>query len=111
MSIVQTKPGPIGLVAAMAEEAAGLLAEMRAEPGAHMVHLGGRDFHVGQLWGRSCVLTLARIGKVAAATTATALIHHFAVDAILFTGVAGGAASHVKVGDVVLGETLLQHDM
>ncbi|MDQ0471976.1 5'-methylthioadenosine/adenosylhomocysteine nucleosidase [Labrys wisconsinensis] len=111
MSTGQPLADPLGLVAALAQEAAGLIAEMRAEARTELVRAGGRDFHVGQLFGRPCVLTLARIGKVAAATTATALIHRFDVGAILFTGVAGGAGQHVRVGDIVLGETLLQHDL
>jgi adenosylhomocysteine nucleosidase len=61
--------------------------------------------------GVPCVVTLARVGKVAAAATASALIHAFDVEAIVFTGVAGGVGENVHVGDVVVGETLLQHDM
>jgi adenosylhomocysteine nucleosidase len=57
------------------------------------------------------VLALARIGKVAAATTATTLIEAFDVQRILFTGVAGGLAEPVRVGDVVVASHFVQHDM
>jgi adenosylhomocysteine nucleosidase len=102
---------PLGLIAALAEEAAGLFEEMAKDPHFHVVQIGGRDYHVGSLWGQPCVLTLARIGKVAAATTATAMLHQFDVGGIVFTGVAGGIGRNVKVGDVVLAENLLQHDL
>ena len=71
----------------------------------------GRDFWLGHWRGHEVVAVLSRIGKVAAATTATALIERFGVDRILFTGTAGGLAPGVRVGDVVLARTLLQHDM
>jgi adenosylhomocysteine nucleosidase len=61
--------------------------------------------------GREVVLVLAGIGKVAAATTAALLLDRFAVDALLFTGVAGGLGDGVQVGDVVVAAELLQHDM
>jgi adenosylhomocysteine nucleosidase len=57
------------------------------------------------------VLVLSRIGKVAAATTATALIERFNVSAIVFTGVAGGIATGVNVGDMVVASEFVQHDM
>lgn len=101
---------PLAIVAALEEEASGLVQEMAADPAMRVVTIGGRDIHVGRLWGRSTVLTLAGIGKVAAATTATGLIHAFDVEAMLFTGVAGAAATHVRVGDVVIADMLLQHD-
>lgn len=99
----------LGIVAALHEEIADLLAEMA--PGAHVERIGMREYHVGRLHGQDCVIVLARIGKVAAAATATALIHRFAVDAIVFTGLAGGVAHGVKVGDVVVADTLIQHDL
>ncbi|MFJ2992588.1 5'-methylthioadenosine/adenosylhomocysteine nucleosidase [Pandoraea sp. NPDC087047] len=99
----------LGIVAALHEEIADLLAEMA--PGAHVEHIGMRDYHVGKLHGHDCVIVLARVGKVAAAATTTALIHRFHVDEIVFTGVAGGLAHGLSVGDVVVADTLIQHDM
>lgn len=71
----------------------------------------GRAFWLGDLHGRRVVLALSVIGKVAAATTATALIEHFAVARIVFTGVAGGVGDGVNVGDVVVAQDYIQHDM
>jgi adenosylhomocysteine nucleosidase len=51
------------------------------------------------------------VGKVAAATTTTALIEAFGVDRVVFTGVAGGIGDGVKVGDVVVADAFIQHDM
>jgi adenosylhomocysteine nucleosidase len=108
----ETEPDqPIAIVAALEEEAEGLFKDMAADPAHRVVAVGSRDYHVGRLAGRSCVLTLARIGKVAAATTTTAIIHHFGPSAIVFTGVAGAASASVRIGDVVVAETLLQHDL
>jgi adenosylhomocysteine nucleosidase len=57
------------------------------------------------------VAVLSRIGKVAAATTAAVLIDRFQVDRIVFTGVAGGLATGVARGDVVIAGSFLQHDL
>ena len=71
----------------------------------------GRDFWLGRLHGQTVVLALSRIGKVAAATTATALIERFGVKRIVFTGVAGGLGAGVNVGDVVVASSFVQHDL
>ena len=48
---------------------------------------------------------------MAAATTSTILLTQFKVDAIVLTGVAGGLAEKATVGDVVVADQLVQHDM
>lgn len=92
----------------MHEELGALLALM---PDEQRVRAAGRDFWVGHLHGRPVVAVLSRIGKVAAAITATVLLERFGVRAIVFTGVAGGLAPGVNVGDVVVATQLLQHDL
>lgn len=99
---------PVAVVAAMHEELGALLAQM---PDEQRVRVAGRDFWVGHLHGQPVVAVLSRIGKVAAAVTATVLLERFGVRAIVFTGVAGGLAPGVNVGDVVVATELLQHDM
>jgi len=73
--------------------------------------VAGRDFWQGHLHGHAVIAVLSRIGKVAAATTATALIERFGVTRIVFTGVAGGLALGVQVGDIVVADSFLQHDL
>lgn len=103
------KQGPLGILAALPEEIAGLIERLEAP---HSIETWGqRAFHRGRLHGRDCVIALSRIGKVAAASTATTLIAKFDVSAILFVGVAGGVGSDVQVGDVVIADVLMQHDM
>ena len=92
----------------MHEELKALLAQM---PDEQRVRVAGRDFWVGHLQGQPVVAVLSRIGKVAAAVTATVLLERFGVRAIVFSGVAGGLAPGVNVGDVVVATELLQHDM
>jgi adenosylhomocysteine nucleosidase len=96
------------IVAAMHEELSAVLALM---PDEQKQPAAGRDFYVGHLHGQEVVVVLSRIGKVAAATTATALIERFHVDRIVFTGVAGGLAPGVNRGDVVVADAFLQHDL
>lgn len=96
------------IVAALHDELASVLALM---PDEQKQVTGGREFWVGHLHGQEVVAVLSGIGKVAAATTATLLIDRFHVQRIVFTGVAGGLGPGVRVGDVVLARSFLQHDM
>ena len=92
----------------MHEELSAVLGLMADE---HKATAAGRDFFDGHLHGKPVVAVLSRIGKVAAATTATVLIERFKVDRIVFTGVAGGLARGVNRGDVVIADAFLQHDL
>lgn len=100
--------GPTALVSALHEELAAVLGLM---PDEQQQTFGGRTFWRGHLHGHDVIAVLSGIGKVAAATTATALIERFGVQRIVFTGVAGGLAQGVRVGDMVVARQFLQHDM
>ncbi len=97
----------LGIISALHEQQ-GLVEAMESP---HKLSHGMRDYTQGKLWGIDAVCVLSRIGKVAAAMTATILVEKFGVTHIVFTGVAGSADTGVRVGDIVVGESLVQHDM
>lgn len=99
---------PIAILSALSEEQAGLV---HAMTDSQVVTRAGRNYVVGQLDGHPVVLALSRIGKVAAATTTATLLEHFGARAVVFTGVAGGIGHGVAVGDVVVANGFVQHDM
>lgn len=97
-----------GIIAALPQEIETVLELMGpAERPAH----GGRVFTRGSIADEPVVVAHARIGKVAAAITACELIIRFDVSRILFTGVAGGLSPDVLPGDIVVADTLVQHDL
>lgn len=98
----------LAIVAALHEELAAVLDLL---PDERKTTVAGREFWVGHLHGHEVVAVLSRVGKVAAATTATLLIERFGVRGIVFTGVAGGLGDGVRVGDVVVAQQFAQHDM
>ena len=98
----------LGIISALHEEQAGLVEAMKGP--ATLIH-GRREYFLGQLWEIDAVCVLSRIGKVAAAMTATTLVEKFGVTHILFTGVAGAGDKTIHVGDIVVAESLVQHDM
>ena len=98
----------LGIISALEEEQQGLVEAMQGP--ARLVH-GMRTYTSGQIAGLDAVCVLSRIGKVAAATTATMLIEKFGVTHLLFTGVAGAGDAGVRVGDIVVAESLVQYDM
>jgi len=63
------------------------------------------------LGDQPCVAVLARIGKVAAAASAVTMIREFGADTLIFTGLAGGVGPEVGIGDIVVADSLIQHDM
>lgn len=101
-------PFRLGLISALQHEQAGLVENMED---ALVVERGMRNYISGRLWGLDSVCVLSRLGKVAAAATAATLIERFGVTHIVFTGVAGAADGHVRVGDIVVADQLVQHDI
>ena len=98
----------LGIISALYEEQQGLVEAME---GAYKLIHGKREYTLGRLWEIDAVCVLSRIGKVAAAMTATTLVEKFGVTHILFTGVAGAGDKTVNVGDIVVAESLVQHDI
>lgn len=98
----------IGIISAMPEELHTLIPEICID---QVIERGMRSYYVGTLWGHEVVLVFSRWGKVAASVTATHLILEFGVKEIYFTGVAGALDSCLSIGDVVIGNKLVNHDI
>lgn len=98
----------LAIVSALLDEQKGLLDQLQHPTKRERA---GRTFWCGQWAGHEVVLVLSKVGKVAAASTTATLIEAFGVERVLFTGVAGGIGDGVKVGDVVVADAFIQHDM
>lgn len=98
----------IGIIGAMQVEIDGLRAKMET-PREETV--SGVRFTAGKLCGRDVVVCVCGVGKVFAAIAAQTMILHFGVGAVVNTGVAGGLAAGLCVGDVVIADRVVQHDM
>lgn len=104
MSFVERR---IGIIGAMDSEIALLCERMtdRAEQTA-----AGLTVHIGTLEGVAVAVVRCGEGKVRAALCTQLLIDRFGAAAIINTGVAGGLAAGLCVGDLVLATDAVQHD-
>jgi len=99
---------PIGIIGAMAEEVSALIAKL---DGAKTSATAGLTFHSGKLCGKDVVVVQSGIGKVNAAVCAQLLISLHGAKHVINTGVAGGLAAELNIGDIVVSSELVQHDM
>jgi len=98
----------IGIMGAIPQEINGVV-NLLTNKQEHKI--GRRSYFTGELNNQKVVVVFSRVGKVAASATVTTLILEFKISELIFTGVAGGIHTDVKIGDIVLGQSLIQHDM
>jgi adenosylhomocysteine nucleosidase len=98
----------IGIIAAMESELRDLAATLDHE---RTEKIAGREIHYGNLEGQPVAILLCGCGKVNAALSATLLAGHAKVSRILVTGLSGGLAEGLAVGDIVIADSFIQHDM
>lgn len=97
-----------GLIGAMDEEIA-FLQEQMNDKTEH--HIANRLFIEGNLNGCDVVLLQSGIGKVNAAMATTILMERFQPDAVINTGTAGGFSDTLSVGDIVISDEVVHHDV
>ncbi len=73
--------------------------------------ISGATFIKGQINGIDVVAAVSGIGKVFAAVCTEIMVLHFGVDHIINIGVAGTLVKDLKVLDVAVAESAVQHDM
>ena len=97
----------IGLIFAMEEEIQEFIKLIKVD---NEYQLFGLPFYETVINDNHCLLTVCGVGKVNAARTTQILIDNYGVDMIINVGVAGGVSDNLKVGDIIIGERLVQHD-
>jgi len=66
--------------------------------------------YTGKIKSVNCVLVKSGVGKVNSARTTQAIIDKFNPSCVINTGSAGALKDTLKIGDVVVGTSLIQHD-
>lgn len=97
----------IGIIFAMEEELYALKKNLNIEKEFNLFDL---KFYEATIENLKCILVQSGIGKVNSARTTQILIDNIKVDYIFNIGVAGGIDNSLKVGDVVVANSLVQHD-
>ena len=97
----------IGIIFAMNEELIELKKYLNIEKEYNIFDL---TFYESKINDNDVVLVQSGVGKVNAARCAQILIDNIKVDYIFNIGVAGGVSENLNVGDIVIGEKLVQHD-
>lgn len=96
----------IGIIGAMDEEITIIASEMID---LKEYDINNIKFYKGTIYDKDIVLVKSGIGMVNASITTTLMFKEFGVDKILFSGVAGSLNRNVNVGDVVIGDSLLEY--
>ncbi|MBQ7148579.1 MAG: 5'-methylthioadenosine/adenosylhomocysteine nucleosidase [Pseudobutyrivibrio sp.] len=98
----------IGIIGAMQMEIENLKPSIQNPV---MDDISGIPFIKGKIDGVDIVAAVSGVGKVFAAVCTEIMILHFGVDKVINIGVAGSLVKDLKVLDVALAESAVQHDM
>ncbi|APA82541.1 5'-methylthioadenosine/adenosylhomocysteine nucleosidase [Francisella tularensis] len=74
------------------------------------IEYANNKYYLANYQGKELVIAYSKIGKVFSSLTATIMIERFGVEALLFSGVAGGLQD-LKVGDMIAATATVQHDV
>lgn len=91
--------GRVAVISAFPPEWVSLQAALE---GAETQRINGVEFVTGQLEGQDVVLFLSGVSMVNAAMTTQLALDHFQIEAVVFSGIAGGVDPALHIGDVVV---------
>ncbi|MEG0772932.1 5'-methylthioadenosine/adenosylhomocysteine nucleosidase [Clostridium sp.] len=97
-----------GIIGAMEEEVTSLIDEMEVN---HKIAKAKMVFNSGNIFNKEVVIVTSGIGKVNAAVCTQILVDEFKVDYVINVGIAGGIGEDIYPGDIVIANTLIQHDV
>ncbi len=97
-----------GIIGAMEEEVAYVKAHMDDLEESIIANC---TFYSGTIEGKEVVLLQSGIGKVNAAMATTILMERYNPDLVINTGSAGGFSDNLSVGDLVISDEVVHHDV
>lgn len=97
----------IGIVVAMEEEFEAIESKMANR---EIKQIRDLRFVIGKIAEEKCILVKSGVGKVNAARTTQVLVDNFKLDSIFNLGSAGAINANLKIGDIVIGKQVVQHD-
>lgn len=98
----------IGIIAAMPEELKLLVEHLEMAKKHQRL---GHVYHTGRIGHHEVVLVESGIGKVMSAMSVAVLVNDFKITAVINTGSAGAVAPGLEIGDVVVADRLVYHDV
>lgn len=97
----------VGIIVAMQEEMEEL---MNIMTGIDEKRIKEISFFKGSIEGTKCIAVKCGVGKVNAARITQMMIDNFDLDYIINIGAAGALNPSLEIGDIIIGNKLVQHD-
>lgn len=97
----------VGIVVAMEEEFEAVKNKMKDIRTKEIYNL---IFTIGKIGKKECILVKSGVGKVHSARTTQVMVDKFDLEYIVNVGAAGSVNDMLQIGDVVIGQDVVQHD-
>ncbi len=98
----------LGFICALSIEVDGLVDLMENKEETTVAKI---TYYKGEIYGKEVVCCECGMGKVNAAMSTQLMIDLYHPDAIINSGIAGSLSGEIKIGDLVISDDCVQHDM
>jgi adenosylhomocysteine nucleosidase len=98
----------LGIIAAMDTEASGILEILKEKK--HNI-IGSKHVYSGKINEKPVAVFISGCGKVNATFGATILLTQSTIKNVVMIGVAGALKNNLNIGDIIIGNSFVQHDM
>ena len=98
----------IGFICALSIEVEGIVNMMKNNEDQTVAKI---TYHKGKVYGKEVVCCECGIGKVNAAMSTQIMIDLYRPDVIINSGIAGSLSGDIRIGDIVVADDCVQHDM
>lgn len=98
----------LGFICALGIEVEGIVKQMENKEETTIAKI---TYHKGEIYGKEVVCCECGIGKVNAAMSTQIMIDVYHPDVIINSGIAGSLSGDIRIGDIVISDDCVQHDM